>query len=201
MTDLARPWLTADGADEPDGRRQRALDSRTRIVAAMLELTRQGHVSVSAELVAERANVGLRTVFRHFEDMDSLYREMSLIIEASFAGEVTRPFAAAHWRGQVAELIQRRTAIFERITPFKRSEAAHRHRSRFLDDDIGRMNRWLRDKLVSLLPSEIVADAARLEALDLLLSFESWDRLRREQGLSAAQAREALEAAVARLLA
>jgi AcrR family transcriptional regulator len=201
MTDLARPWLTADSADEPDGRRQRALDSRTRIVAAMLELTREGQVAASAEQVAERANVGLRTVFRHFEDMDSLCREMSLIVEASFAAEVAKPFSAPDWRGRIAELIQRRTAIFERITPFKRSEAAHRHRSRFLEDDIGRMNRWLRDKLVSLLPPEIVADAARLEALDLLLSFESWDRLRREQRLGPAKARETLEAAVARLLA
>ena len=43
----------------------------------MLELVRAGAISPVAEEVAERAGVGLRTVFRHFDDMDSLYREMA----------------------------------------------------------------------------------------------------------------------------
>jgi hypothetical protein len=34
-----------------------------------------------------------------------------------------------------------------------------------------------------------------------MLSFESWDRLRREQGLKPRRAREVLEAAVGRILA
>ena len=38
------------------------------------------------------------------------------------------------------------------------------------------------------------------EALDLLLSFETWSRLRREQGLSPRQAKDTLTAAVRRLL-
>ena len=58
--------------EERDGRRLRSQDSRARIVAAMLDLIREGEIAPSAELVASRANVGLRTVFRHFKDMDSL---------------------------------------------------------------------------------------------------------------------------------
>src|SRR5271155_753085 len=89
-----------------DGRRQRTVDSRARIVSAMLELTHAGHVTVSAELVAERASVGLRTVFRHFNDMDSLYREMSLAIEARLREEVGAfAFTSTDWREQLAELI------------------------------------------------------------------------------------------------
>ncbi|MFM8818949.1 MAG: TetR/AcrR family transcriptional regulator, partial [Phenylobacterium sp.] len=57
---------------EPDGRRRRGLDSRDRIIAAMLDLAREGEVAPGAERVAARAEVGLRTVFRHFRDMDSL---------------------------------------------------------------------------------------------------------------------------------
>ena len=58
----------------------------------------------------------------------------------------------------------------------------------------------LREILKRHLPPEIIADSVKLEALDLLLSFESWSRLRREQGLSAARAREILEAAVGRII-
>ena len=86
--------------------------------------------------------------------------------------------------------------MFETITPFKRAEAAHRHRSRFLEADTARMNRRLREILAGVVSAELREDAVRFEALDLLLSFESWDRLRREQGLSAARARAVLEAAV-----
>ncbi len=184
-----------------DGRRQRTLDSRARIIAAMLDLTRAGHITVSAELVAEHARVGLRTVFRHFKDMDSLYREMSLAIEGRLREEVSLAFVSTHWRGRLDELIQRRTAIFETIAPYKRAEAAHRHRSKVLEQDIGRMAALMRYILGAALPPSVTDDSLLFEALDLLLSFEVWSRLRREQGLDALRARAVLEAAVNRLLA
>ena len=184
-----------------DGRRQRTVDSRARIVSAMLELTHAGHVSVSAELVAERANVGLRTVFRHFNDMDSLYREMSLAVEARLREEVSAGLANCDWREQLVEMIRRRSGTFEKIAPYKRAEAAHRHRSRLLDEDIGRLNLFLRETLRAALPTGIGRDQLLFESLDMLLSFETWERLRRDQNLSPRRAREVLESAVNRLLA
>jgi AcrR family transcriptional regulator len=158
-------------------------------------------MSVSAELVAERAGVGLRTVFRHFNDMDSLYREMSLAIEARLREDVSFEFTVADWRGRLSELIVRRSGLFERIAPFKRAEAAHRHRSKFLEQDVERMNAFLREKLRAALTPALARDQLLFEALDLLLSFESWERLRRDQSLTPRRAREVLEAAVTRLLA
>jgi AcrR family transcriptional regulator len=188
--------------DRPlDGRRQRTVDSRARIVSAMLELTHAGHISVSAELVAERASVGLRTVFRHFNDMDSLYREMSLAIEARLREEIPFGFTSTEWREQLAELIRRRTGVFEKIAPYKRAEAAHRHRSKVLAQDIVRLNTFLRERLRTVLPSAVVRDQLLFEALDMILSFESWERLRRDQDLSPRRAREVLEGAVEKLLA
>lgn len=184
-----------------DGRRQRTVDSRARIVSAMLELTHAGHVSVSAELVAERANVGLRTVFRHFNDMDSLYREMSLAIEKRLREEIPLGFASSDWREQVAELVRRRSGIFEKIAPYKRAEAAHRHRSKVLAQDIERLNTFLREMLRSVLPSGVARDQLMFEALDMILSFETWERLRRDQDLSPRRAREVLESTVEKLLA
>lgn len=56
--------------------------SRANIVAAILALVGNGKVNPSAARVAERAEVELRSVFRHFDDMDALYREMGDVIEA-----------------------------------------------------------------------------------------------------------------------
>ena len=46
-----------------------------------------------------------------------------------------------------------------------------------------------------------MSTASCFEALDLLLSYEAWSRLRHDQGLSVKRAKETLEAAVRRLLA
>jgi AcrR family transcriptional regulator len=67
-----------------DGRRKRSETSRQRIVEAMIALVGEGHMSPSAEQVATRAGVGLRTVFRHFADMDSLYASMALRLEREY---------------------------------------------------------------------------------------------------------------------
>jgi AcrR family transcriptional regulator len=188
-------------SDERDGRRLRSQDSRARIVSSMLGLIREGEVSPSAEQVAARANVGLRTVFRHFKDMDSLYREMSEVIEAEVHAIRDQPFIAADWRGRVLELIDRRFSVFEKIAPFKRASDAYRHRSRFLGADNTRLVIALREILEAVAPAGDLPDPRLMEALDLLLSFEAWSRLRREQGLSQAEARDALHVAVERLIA
>ena len=190
------PTLTA-----VDGRRQRGEDNRARIVAAMLEVIHGGNLSPSAELIAARAEVSLRTVFRHFADMDSLYREMSLAIERAFGAVVDMPFTAEDWRGRVIELVGRRAAVFEEIAPYKRASDAYRHRSKFLEADNDRFIGLLREILRRELPAALAADELTFEALDLLLGFDAWSRLRREQGLSAERTRAVLEAAVGRLIA
>jgi AcrR family transcriptional regulator len=190
-----------DPVEETDGRRRRGQDNRARIVAAMLDLIRTGEVSPSAEQVAARADVGLRTVFRHFKDMDSLYREMSEVIESELRTIIIRPFIATDWRERMIELVHRRAAAFEKIAPFKRASDVYRHRSRFLSDDNSRLVATLREIIERTALPALADDPSRLEALDLLLSFESWSRLRREQGLSPDKAAQVLEVAVLRIVA
>lgn len=183
-----------------DGRRQRGQANRARIVAAMMNLVRNGHVAPGAEQVAVQADVGLRTVFRHFQDMDSLYREMSVVIEAQLRSISERPLTGSTWSDNVLELIARRALAFETIAPYRRAADAFRHRSRFLGADADRLAIELRTKLEQALPPEITGDPLKLETLDLLMSFETWSRLRREQNLSAERTQDIVEAAVQRVI-
>ena len=190
------------GPGEPaDGRRRRTVRSRQRIIAAMLELIREGSVVVGAEAVAERAKVGLRTVFRHFADMDSLYGEITVLIEAQMRAAFERPLAGFTWREQFAGLIDRRAEMFETIAPYKRAAAVHRPRSPSLEAAAGRTNAALRAVMIGILPDSVAADRGLVEALDLMLSFEAWERLRREQGLGRRDASQILRQSVERLLA
>lgn len=200
--DRARYLLPHPPHDElsPDGRRRRGQDSRARIVQAMLDLVREGHVSPSAELVASRANVGLRTVFRHFKDLESLYREMSGVIEAELVALADTPFKAVGWRERVLELVERRGWAYERIAPFKRASAVHRHQSSVLTLDNARLVAGARDILRRELPAGLTGARNLFEAIDLLLSFDAWRRLRQEQELSVEATTEVLQAAISALL-
>jgi AcrR family transcriptional regulator len=185
--------------EETDGRRRRSLDSRARIVEAMLELTRETAMAPSAEQVAQRAGVGLRTVFRHFQDMDSLYSEIARPFEAEFRLWSQRPFKGTTWRDRVVELIARRGAVFETVAPLRRASDAMRHNSPVLQAQHAVLTTSLRTILRGLIPKGAVG-ASTFEALDLLLGYEAWSRLRREQGLSPAQARKTLQTAVKALI-
>lgn len=176
-------------ADRVDGRRVRGADNRRRIVDALLKLVATGTVSPNAEQVATEAGVALRTVFRHFADMDSLYREISERMQAEIQPIIVRPFASNDWRERLVELVDRRAQVFERLLPFKIAGDAHRHGSPYLTTEQGAIVKAIRQALRNALGTKIADDKTRFEALDLMLSFESWRRLRVDQGLSARDAR------------
>jgi AcrR family transcriptional regulator len=184
----------------PDGRRQRSEASREKLVAAMLALVGEGQITPSAEAVAARAGVGLRTVFRHFADMEALYAGMSAQLAAQYSDWLD-PFAAADWRGQLAEMMSRRLDTYERLMPFKRAADAHRHASSTIQRNYAATLATMRQRLLALLPVEIANDPARCETIDLMLSFETWQRLRLDQALPQATARAVIAAAISRLTA
>ena len=115
-----------------DGRRKRGDQSRKQIVDAMLALVREGEMSPSAAQVAEKANVGLRTVFRHFDEMEILYREMAEVTQARILPAFEKPYKSDEWRLQLLELIDRRIAAYEEIMPLKVAASVLRFRSPFL---------------------------------------------------------------------
>lgn len=182
-----------------DGRRVRGADNRRKIVEALLALVAGGNVDPSAEFVAKEAGVGLRTVFRHFADMESLHAAISERMSGEIKPILERPFEAADWRGRLDELVDRRAEMFERLLPFKIAGDAHRHGSAFLTSEHKALVRAQSEALRRVLPAKIADDKARFAALDLALSFDAWKRLRHDQGVGVRDARSALRFAVSAL--
>ena len=52
--------------NKPDGRIQRSERSRQLIIDAMVAMINAGHMIPTAQQVADKADVAIRTVFRHF---------------------------------------------------------------------------------------------------------------------------------------
>ncbi len=187
--------------DPIDGRKARRQNNRRRIVNAMLALVRGGAISPGAQQVAARAEVGLRTVFRHFDDLDGLYREMAAAMEKEIRPFIRAPFASTDSGERILEVIDRRVRVFEKVMPLKNAADVHRHRSAFLKKNYRRLRNLERSSLRSALPDAIWTDRTRFEALDLLLSLDTWQRLRHEQKLSVARARATVEFAARALFA
>jgi AcrR family transcriptional regulator len=204
MNDLGKTsqyrLTAAKTAQEADGRKHRSQKSQMLIVNAMLELVAQGNLAPSADQIADIAKVGRRSVFRHFSDMDTLYREMTDSIAATMESIVQRPFEATDWYGQVLELVDRRAMGFEKMKPFLLAGRLHRHRSPFLKAAQARFVERLRNILLGILPKDAARNAVLVEALDMLLSFESWNRLREDQDLSIVKSKQVLKQAIESLL-
>ncbi|HRD47620.1 MAG TPA: TetR/AcrR family transcriptional regulator, partial [Caulobacter sp.] len=100
-----------------DGRRLRSEASRTKIVQAMIDIVReQGGLGLPpAELIAERAGVGLRTVFRLFEDMDGVYRAMQAMITDAAGPLMEGPARTGDVLRDLDAEIDRRARLFEMI--------------------------------------------------------------------------------------
>lgn len=179
-----------------DGRRERSRSSRARIVAAMLELVGRGDVSPSAARVAEVAGVGLRSVFRHFDDMDALYREMGDAIEARILPIVLEAPAGDSWKERLIDMADRRAKVFEAILPYRISANLKRFQSSYLMQDYRRMLRLESGMLEAQLPVTVRADAEGARGLNVILSFQTWRLLRHDQELPVDEAR----AVVRRLL-
>ncbi len=184
-----------------DGRLKRSVATRKKILQALTALTYEGVLSPTAEQVAMRADVGLRTVFRHFDDMDSLYREINTDLELKVQPLLKIRLSGSTWQERVLQSIEIRSDFYESTAAMYLASQVHRHESAFLTQNLMDSARQQRDLLQRLLPAAVAKNSTLLNALDLVLSFETWIRLRREQGLALAHARDVMRLAVMALLA
>lgn len=184
-----------------DGRHHRSIKTRQVIVKAFIDLIGKGQPSPTAEQIATHAKVGLRTVFRHFDDMETLYREITLRLDELMMPLVNKPLSSDVWSARLVESIERRCDIFDRLAPFHTSAQLHMHDSEYILQQVKRRVKIEQDILAWLLPAPYLEDPVFFEALSMLVSLETWMRLRSLQNLSNAKAKAVVLRSVQSLMA
>lgn len=184
-----------------DGRVQRSERSRAAIIDAMHELIDSGILAPTAEKVAARAGVGIRTVFRHFSDMETLFAAMTELFNEQAAPffEATPPEGTLAVR--LNALIVRRAKFFERIASREQASKLVRWRSPVLRDNHRRWTRTLRKNMLLWLPETAGLDPETLDSLEATLCFAYWEQLRCEQGMSSKRTVAAIERTASALIA
>lgn len=194
----------AEPADDLDGRRQRAVRSREAVVDAMLDLLREAGEQPSAQTIADRAGVSLRTVFRLFDDIDTLLAT-AVAHQIDRVGPMFGPLEVTGTLDRrIHALVVHRERLFEEIAPVRRA-ALHRTEHRDIRGWLDESRGLLRGQLTALFLPELKDLTARqrkvlIEALDVAAGFATWNALRIEQGLDATTARAVVAHTLASLL-
>lgn len=188
-------------SDSLDGRVRRSERSRAAMVQALFDLVGEGVLQPTAQQVAKRARVGIRTVFRHFSDMDGLLAEINERVRRQALPLLQEPVSGGNREERARGLVAQRVRFFEQIAPYKRSGNVQRGRSTFVAGQHAALVRTLRANLLGWLPELRKGPPELLEAFDACTSFELWDRMRTDQRLGRERAIAALERIALTLLA
>jgi len=169
--------------EELDGRRLRSERSKQAIIDASLALMEEGNLIPTAQQISDQAGVGIRSFFRHFEDMETLFATID---------EQTRESTEALFLGgdrdgtledRILHAIERRGEGYEGQRKRVLSTSAQLWRSETLRKNYARYQRGLRKDLDDWLPELKQLTRSEREAVDAIASFEMWYRLRYHQGL------------------
>ena len=171
-------------APSPDGRRQRSERSQTAIIEAALSLMDEGTLVPTAQQIADRAGVGIRSFFRHFADMDSLFLAADDMLLSSYEALFEVDDRTGALASRVARAIDLYGNAFEKLRPIILCTQAQLWRSPKLQENYAWHQKRLRKELELWLPEVAELPKDRREAVHAVASFSMWNRLREFQGLS-----------------
>lgn len=172
--------------DEPaiDGRRAWRDRNLNAVVDALLDLFAEGNLQPGADQIAARSGVSRRSVFRYFDDLDTLNRvaterqtaRVSHLTELASIGE--GPLGE-----RIERLVAQRLRLFETIMPVARVSRLRAPFQPVIAEELARSRRLFRRQVERHFEPELSGAsrserAATLGAASTLCSFEAYELLR-----------------------
>ncbi|HYI62758.1 MAG TPA: TetR/AcrR family transcriptional regulator [Acidimicrobiales bacterium] len=176
---------TPDEGDEApvDGRTARAQRTREAIVEACVALVETGDVRPTAPRIAEQAGVSVRSVFQHFDDLETLFAMVAERAVTGLAGLVTPVDAELPLDERIGQFVAQRAELLEALTPIRRAADVHAPFSPAIRERLQLGHDFFRAELSRVFARELDAlPAARrppvLDLLDVTTTWATWDVLR-----------------------
>ena len=182
------------GPDERiDGRRARRERGRTAVIDAMFDLLQEGKVPPPVDLVAERSGVSVSTIFRYFQNLDTLQvqtferflERFSPLVSGVDDPDAPQPDRIAGFARTRLDLYERAGTIMAvgRLRALEHEplvEASSRMRGLLADQ----VRHWFAAELDRTPPS-LRSDLTA--SIDAFTALESWDVMRRTHSRSRPQ--------------
>ena len=166
-----------------DGRTARRNRNKDAVLDALIALANEGNDEPPIELIAERAGVSYRSVYRYFDDRTDLM--LSAITRVM--GEVWPIFDVEQLgEGSLDDRIARLTSVrltaYRKLAPLTRTAVHRRVNELAVAEGYDRVRDYLRDQLAQQFEPELATMPAAdrklaLAALDAMFQFEVLDYL------------------------
>ena len=182
--------MTSIPASAIDGRSLRRERNRQDIVNALLELIENGETDITAALIANKAGLSERSIFRYFDDVSDLHRS---VCDQAFSKEIALALIDDAGTGSLDTKIEnfinqrvRNYTMNEKIAPAARSFA---FKNPIIKNQIVRGRKLLRIQIIKHFEEELSAldkqqQQAAVAIIDSLTTFESYDMMRSDQKMS-----------------
>jgi AcrR family transcriptional regulator len=173
-----------------DGRSLRRERNRQDIVNALLGLIENGETEISAALIASKAGLSERSIFRYFDDVNDLYRS---VCDLAFSKEIEYALIDDAGVGsldtKIENFVNQRVRIYtmnEKIAPAARSFA---FKNPIIKNQLVVGRKLLRTQIMKHFAEELsVFDKQQQQVavaiIDSLTTFEYYDMMRSDQKMS-----------------
>ena len=161
-----------------DGRFARSKKTKDAIVRALLKLLRNTPFP-TAEQVAKESKIGLRTVYRQFKDMESIYlslhEECMHSLGQIFNSDVDldRPF-----NERVSFAIRERFTIYEKYETLFIATISNSARLPTLVNQVAESYQFMRERFIKIVPEIENLSTIKSDLLFTRILFPSWFSLR-----------------------
>jgi AcrR family transcriptional regulator len=182
--------MTSIPASAVDGRSLRRERNRQDIVDALLGLIENGETEISAALIASKAGLSERSIFRYFDDVNDLYRS---VCDLAFSKEIEYALIDDAGVGsldtKIENFVNQRVRIYtmnEKIAPAARSFA---FKNPIIKNQLVVGRKLLRTQIMKHFAKELsVFDKQQQQVavaiIDSLTTFEYYDMMRSDQKMS-----------------
>ena len=190
-----------DTVDEPvvepvDGRTARAVRTRDSLVDATIALVQAGDLKPTAPRIAEEAGVSVRSVFQHFDDLESLFSAVGERVVQQILPLITPIDGSLPLTERASRLVAQRCQVNEAITPINRAAILFAPTSATITRQFNEGHQFSSAHVTEVFEPELaVAHDGRTalhDALVIALSWSTWNLLRTFEDRSVEDATDAV---------
>ncbi|TVQ22841.1 MAG: TetR/AcrR family transcriptional regulator [Spirochaetaceae bacterium] len=180
-----------------DGRRTRRLENKRKVVRATIELIRETGTVPPVEIVASRADVSRRSVFRFFSDLDSLLQTAMEELWQDIAHRFPFPEPqTTDLERSICDFVDHRARVYEYVTPIRVIGERKKHEIEAIERMYARRHERecanVREYFSAALPPASCSEAI-LDEVQVSSSWQTWHALRTDYSLSIPTAKARVE--------
>ena len=159
-----------------DGINLRSINSQKLIVDACIKLFKAGNLEPTAQQVADESGVGIRTVFRQFDEMENLFKSVDAVLSKDYDFEV-RYDPSSSFDARLQSTISHMNAGYEKHKLIMFMTVSKMWKYEFLRKNYLMYQDLIKSKTEEILPEVLSFDTESRHLFHASLSFAMWTRL------------------------